>query len=86
MNDDSRQLLTEEQAAHVLQISPFTLLRLRVHGLRGRTGPAWVKLGKSIRYRRSDLDAWIASQVVQPTPPSPQIGRPRKTERVSTAA
>ena len=59
--DDSRQLLTEDQAAHVLQISPFTLLRLRVHGLKGRTGPAWVKMGKSIRYRRSDLACWIES-------------------------
>ena len=84
--NDSRQLLTEEQAAKILQISPFTLLRLRVHGLKGRTGPAWVKMGKSVRYRLSDLDAWIEKQVVRPGASAPKIGRPRKTERASAAA
>ena len=81
--NDSRQLLTEEQAANILQISPFTLLRLRVHGLKGRAGPPWIKMGKSVRYRRSDLDAWIEKQVVRPGTPTSKIGRPRKTERVA---
>lgn len=82
---DSCQLLTQEQAADILQISPSTLQHLRVSGRKGRAGPPWIKMGKSVRYRRSDLDAWIENQVVRPSASTPKIGRPRKTERASAA-
>lgn len=26
-------------------------------------GPAYAKIGKHVRYRRSDVDAWLAAQV-----------------------
>ncbi|MEM1346037.1 MAG: helix-turn-helix domain-containing protein [Pseudomonadota bacterium] len=29
-------------------------------------GPPYIKLGRSVRYRPSDLDAWIAAQRVDP--------------------
>jgi excisionase family DNA binding protein len=29
-------------------------------------GPAYAKIGKHVRYRRSDVDAWLAARVVPP--------------------
>lgn len=83
--DDSRLLLTEAEAAERLSVSAWTLLKLRNVSSRradSRRGPAFVRLGKSIRYRPVDLDAWIAENVVKPSlaAPTRRGGRPRKTE------
>jgi hypothetical protein len=51
-------LLTPIDAATALQISVRTLERLRVSGF----GPVYVKAGRLVRYRQSDLEAWLASQ------------------------
>jgi excisionase family DNA binding protein len=56
-------LLTQSEAAELLHLSTRTLERLRVSG----TGPAFVKLGHSVRYRTVDLEKWIASRVVGST-------------------
>jgi excisionase family DNA binding protein len=56
-------LLTQREAASVLRLCERTLERLRVSGL----GPRFVKCGRSIRYRQSDLEQWIASRVVRST-------------------
>ncbi|RFB78198.1 helix-turn-helix transcriptional regulator [Methylovirgula sp. 4M-Z18] len=48
-------LLTPEDAAEALKIGRSTLAKLRIYG----GGPAYVKLGASIRYRRQDLDAFL---------------------------
>jgi predicted DNA-binding transcriptional regulator AlpA len=52
-------LLNQKQAAHVLGLSVRTLERHRVAG----TGPRWVRLGRLVKYRQSDLTAWIESNV-----------------------
>jgi excisionase family DNA binding protein len=59
------KLLTTAEAAELLGIS-LEALRVR----RSRYGePPYVQLGPAtIRYRRSDLDAWIEARVVTPTP------------------
>lgn len=44
-------------------LSNRTMERKRVDG----SGPPYVKLGKAVRYRVSDLDAWIQSRVVSST-------------------
>jgi hypothetical protein len=41
---------------------PISKQTLAIHRLRG-TGPRFVKVGRLVRYRRSDLDAWIAARV-----------------------
>ncbi len=46
--------LTQQEAAAYLRLSPRTLERHRVEG----TGSRFVKLGRRVLYRRSDLDAW----------------------------
>jgi predicted DNA-binding transcriptional regulator AlpA len=56
-------LLTQRQCAEALVLSERTLERFRVSGL----GPKFVRVGKSVRYRLSDVEAWIASRVVGST-------------------
>jgi len=54
----SDQFLTTEQAAQYLSLSKTTLPRWRWSG----DGPKFVKLGRAVRYRVSDLDEWTASR------------------------
>lgn len=62
--EQSDELLNEAQAAKVLgSISVKTLQSWRVRGY----GPCWVAIGRSIRYRRLDLQTFIASQVRRST-------------------
>jgi excisionase family DNA binding protein len=56
-------LLTTQEAARYLSLSPRTLERLRLDG----SGPRYCKLRRSVRYRQSDLDAWLASNAVVST-------------------
>ena len=48
-------LLTTEQLAEFLQIPLTSLYQWRHKGL----GPKGIKVGKYIRYRRRDVDAWL---------------------------
>jgi excisionase family DNA binding protein len=52
-------LLNQKQAARVLGVSVRTLERHRVAG----TGPRWARLGRLVRYRQSDLTAWVESNL-----------------------
>jgi predicted DNA-binding transcriptional regulator AlpA len=51
-------LLTTEEAAQELRLSESFLAKERMKG----TGPAYVKLGRAVRYRRSGLSAWLAAR------------------------
>jgi excisionase family DNA binding protein len=53
------ELLTPQLAAAVLGIRAATLANWRT--TKSRAIP-YVKVGRSVRYRRSDLEAWIASR------------------------
>ncbi len=54
-----RDYLRPPQAADYIGISQSTLAKLRVSG----TGPNYSKRGRSVIYRKPDLDAWIDSGV-----------------------
>ena len=60
-------ILDTPGAAEYLRLSTPTLERLRLTG----NGPAFAKLTPgprgSVRYRRADLDAWLASRLVRST-------------------
>lgn len=59
-----KDILTEEEAAKLLQIRPQTLALWRCSG---RYAIPFVRLGpKLIRYRREDLDAFLESRSVKP--------------------
>jgi excisionase family DNA binding protein len=50
------ELMTEAAVARLLAVSLSTMKRLRVSG----EGPRSIRVGKrAIRYRRSDVDAWL---------------------------
>jgi len=54
-------LLTIDQAAEYLAIPKATIYTWRTR--RAGFGPRAVKIGGNLRYRRSDLDQWIAAHV-----------------------
>jgi predicted DNA-binding transcriptional regulator AlpA len=56
MND--RKLIDARAAASRLGLAVQTLARWRVEG----GGPPFLKLGGSVRYDLSDLDAWLDAQ------------------------
>jgi len=54
------EFLTESMLADLLGIANITIRKWRAKS----TGPAYIKVGKLIRYRRADVDEWIASQTI----------------------
>ena len=56
-------LMTRQQAADYLGVTPQALSQMNVRG----QGPRFVRIGRSVRYRRDDLLDWIESRVVDPT-------------------
>jgi excisionase family DNA binding protein len=54
----SETILRTADAARYLNFSESTLEKLRVYG----GGPTFIRLGaRAVRYRRADLDAWLAA-------------------------
>ena len=64
-------ILDTPAAALYLKLAPATLERKRIRG----DGPVFAKLGKSVRYRRCDLDAYMASRMTRSTSEKPE-GQP----------
>lgn len=60
---DATGLLSEKAAAALLSMSVRSLQGWRVKG----GGPRFCKIGKSVRYRRQDIDAFIEATVVGST-------------------
>ena len=56
-SEQPETLLTTQQAAWLLRVSRKTLERMRVEG----RGPRFVKVGRAVRYRQSDLLTWITA-------------------------
>jgi excisionase family DNA binding protein len=54
-----RELLDEKAAAELLDIAPGTL---SVWRSTGRYRIPFVKVGRRVRYRRADLEAWLESR------------------------
>lgn len=60
MVDRIAELVDESEAAKILDTSPGTL---SVWRCTGRYALPFVKIGRKVRYRRSDLAAWIESRI-----------------------
>ena len=56
---NSGELLDDQQAAKILGVTPGTL---SVWRSTGRYRLPFVKVGHKVRYRRGDLEAWLASR------------------------
>jgi len=50
-------------AADYLDSSPSTLAKRRMRG----DGPVFLRLGRAIRYRKADLDEWMAKTAARST-------------------
>ena len=55
-------LLPEDEAARILKVKKQTPAAWRNRG----QGPAYVKVGRRVFYRPSDLREWLGSRVVRP--------------------
>lgn len=58
----ARNLMTTDQLCEFLQVSRRTVATWRAQ----HNGPAYVRLGNSVRYRPQDVDAWLSRGLVTP--------------------
>lgn len=56
-------IMTTAEAAQYCRLGKPTLERFRISG----NGPAYLKIGGAVRYRRRDLDDWLASRLTRST-------------------
>jgi excisionase family DNA binding protein len=54
---------TPREAAELLRTSTSTLAKRRLYG----EGPKFCRIGRAVRYRKADLDAYMARRRVQST-------------------
>lgn len=75
MNVEKR-VFTELEAAEYLGVSRSTLAQGRMNGpTRGRKiSPPYLKLGKSVRYLKEDLDKWLESLRINRNPAAAGLG------------
>jgi hypothetical protein len=72
---DCEQLLTVKEAAQFLRVSPSWLAKARMRG----DGPAFIKVGRSIRYAGPALIQWAKSrQRVSTSEPFSRVSPLRK--------
>jgi predicted DNA-binding transcriptional regulator AlpA len=57
-NNNFETLLNEHDVARITVLSVASVRRWRLL----RKGPKYIKIGAAVRYRREDLDAWLASR------------------------
>jgi predicted DNA-binding transcriptional regulator AlpA len=56
--DIQDKLLDTKALAEYLQVATSTLRQYRLDG----KGPAYIKIGHLVRYRKSDIEEWLISQ------------------------
>jgi hypothetical protein len=60
MNEATTRWMTNKEAAEYMGYKPYTLKRARKDDrLSGKKPPMHYVVGASIRYKQSDLDAWL---------------------------
>jgi len=60
-DDGQRGLLSTFQAADYLGVPRETLAVWRMR----KTGPRYSKIGRHVKYRQADLDAWVESHTIR---------------------
>jgi len=63
MLEGNTAILNVATAARFLGLSPSTLAKMRLYG----NSPKYLKLGRRVLYRRTDLEAWLESRVAHDT-------------------
>jgi len=62
MKDSETLALTESEASRQIGVSISGLRKWRKNG----QGPRYIKLGRLIRYRSSEIQSWLAAHTVSP--------------------
>lgn len=75
------ELLTPEQTAALLGLSPGTLMVWRSNR---RYPLAFVKVGGRVRYRKQDVEKFIERRTVDPAAPTLRRRRCNATQKAST--
>jgi predicted DNA-binding transcriptional regulator AlpA len=57
------KVVTTVEAARLVGLSMSTLAKLRLNG----NGPLYIKLGRRVVYRVTDLDQWLQSRTARDT-------------------
>jgi excisionase family DNA binding protein len=57
---ETAALISEHELAHILSVTPR---RLQARRLRGDIGLPFVKVGRSVRYRRADVEAYVEANL-----------------------
>jgi len=57
------EFFTPRQLSKRLKLSEMTLCRMRMNG----SGPTYHKLGRTVKYRWSDVQKWLANRSVSST-------------------
>ena len=60
-------LLDDEKLSGVLDVPVGTLANWRYQG----RGPRFIKVGRAVRYRRSDVEAWLERNARESTAAAP---------------
>jgi len=58
-----KEFFKPKEAADYLRTSPSTLAKRRLYG----GGPRFTRIGRAVRYRKSDLDEFMASNLQRST-------------------
>lgn len=61
-HDPADKILSPQEAADRLALKASTLAAMRHEG----RGPAFMKHGRIVRYRASDLAAWVEENITRP--------------------
>ena len=56
------RLLSTHALAEYLDVSPRTVIRWR----ESLTGPPYVRVGTTIRYRPADIEKWLSASIMKP--------------------
>jgi len=70
------ELLTQDKVSELLdgEVATATLERWRCTG----QGPRFIRAGRKVFYRRSDVEAWLTSRTVTHTHESPPVAKRRR--------
>lgn len=60
-NLDQQVALTSRQASTYIGMSESWLRQARMLAVSNQQGPPFIKLGRSVRYLKTDLDDWMQS-------------------------
>lgn len=64
------KLLSTKETANLVQVSESILRKQRMDGHRAGHMPTipYIKMGKTVRYRLSDINTWLEMQIVSNEP------------------